>query len=421
MALDPTRPVMVDGGNCLMDESLPVNGVHYQESYWRDYPDEAYTLAKALSGPREAAVPAWGKMPWRLVPDRPIFMGEVVLRARQQPGGFQPVRAARAASPAGGRPRGRAPGCCAKMLAEGYRWHGVAAQHFWFGAEDADAALQLVEAGLRALPPVELDLRRRQRRAAHAQGVQRHAARATRSRWPGNCVWAAKPVGGRAEGLAARPRANTRRSQISVAVPQVSQRTAGQFVLTCSRGGKEVFREVKHVAVIDPDGGAKAVARAPGNWRCSIRTGRPRPGLQARGIAFTEVEEPGRRARRRPGWCVVGKDALSARDATDPRWLALAARGARLLVLEQAQPAALPGHAGRPDAHRLRRPRGLPGEPGASGRSRAWSRPISSPGRAITSSIATSTGRPRAARSRWPIATSSSATRPSPSARSTRA
>ena len=36
---------------------------------------------------------------------------------------------------------------------------------------------------------------------------------------------------------------------------------------------------------------------------------------------------------------LVGKDALSARDATDPRWLALASRvSARVLVLEQEHP-----------------------------------------------------------------------------------
>jgi beta-galactosidase len=35
---------------------------------------------------------------------------------------------------------------------------------------------------------------------------------------------------------------------------------------------------------------------------------------------------------------LVGKDALSARDSTDPRWLALASRGARVLVLEQEHP-----------------------------------------------------------------------------------
>ena len=63
MAIDPTRPVMVDGGNCLLDESLPVNGVHYQESFWRDYPDEAYTLAKAYLA-HEKPLVAWGIVPW---------------------------------------------------------------------------------------------------------------------------------------------------------------------------------------------------------------------------------------------------------------------------------------------------------------------------------------------------------------------
>ena len=46
MQLDPTRPAMVDGGNALRDESLPVNGAHYTEfmnADFRDFPDAAYT------------------------------------------------------------------------------------------------------------------------------------------------------------------------------------------------------------------------------------------------------------------------------------------------------------------------------------------------------------------------------------------
>ena len=77
MDLDPTRPVMVDGGNCLMDHSLPVNGVHYIESYFRDYPDEAYTLEKAYIGHEQNVLPGWGKSPWQLMKDRPTFMGEM--------------------------------------------------------------------------------------------------------------------------------------------------------------------------------------------------------------------------------------------------------------------------------------------------------------------------------------------------------
>ena len=35
--------------------------MHYQESFWRDYPDEAYTLAKAYVA-NEKQVIAWGKV-----------------------------------------------------------------------------------------------------------------------------------------------------------------------------------------------------------------------------------------------------------------------------------------------------------------------------------------------------------------------
>ena len=124
--------------------------------------------------------------------------------------------------------------------------------------------------------------------------------------------------------------------QISVAVPRVSQRTAGQFILTCSRGGTEVFREVKDVAVIAPDRVAKPSLSA-GQLAVLDPQGAAKARLQARGIAFTEVQslaEVPAQARV----VLVGKDALSARDATDPRWLALAARGARVLVLEQTHP-----------------------------------------------------------------------------------
>ncbi len=35
---------------------------------------------------------------------------------------------------------------------------------------------------------------------------------------------------------------------------------------------------------------------------------------------------------------IVGPDALTPREATDPRWVALAAKGTRILVLDQANP-----------------------------------------------------------------------------------
>ena len=41
-------------------------------------------------------------------------------------------------------------------------------------------------------------------------------------------------------------------AQITLNIPAVSKRTAGQLILTCSRGGKEIFREIKTIAVVDP-------------------------------------------------------------------------------------------------------------------------------------------------------------------------
>jgi hypothetical protein len=49
MALDPTRPALIDGGDALTDKSLPVYGNHYNEGNFRQYPDEAYSMDWAFS------------------------------------------------------------------------------------------------------------------------------------------------------------------------------------------------------------------------------------------------------------------------------------------------------------------------------------------------------------------------------------
>jgi len=73
MKVDPTRPAMVDGGNCLRDESLPINGAHYTEFMnvdFRDFPDAAYTKKHFYDKNR----PQRGA--WRMVPGRPIMGGQ---------------------------------------------------------------------------------------------------------------------------------------------------------------------------------------------------------------------------------------------------------------------------------------------------------------------------------------------------------
>ena len=84
----------------------------------------------------KALSPGWGKSIWQVLPDRPIFMGESYFVRGMNPADFAQFGGESAFT--GWAYTKRGAGLYAKMLAEGYRWHGVAAQHFWFGAEDAD-------------------------------------------------------------------------------------------------------------------------------------------------------------------------------------------------------------------------------------------------------------------------------------------
>ena len=119
-------------------------------------------------------------------------------------------------------------------------------------------------------------------------------------------------------------------------VPQVSRRAAGEFILTCTRGGKEVFREVKPVSVLDPNAGPKP-SLGKTNLVMLDPLGSVKERLQARGIAFTEAASAAE-IPAKAKVVVIGKDALSAREATDPKWTALAGNGAKVLVLDQAHP-----------------------------------------------------------------------------------
>ena len=109
MAMDPTRPAMIDGGNCLSTQTLPVNGAHYIESSitgsgipLRDYPDQAYTWEKIVEN-EKTGVPA-GAGP-------ADSHGRVLLHERLHPRANWPNSAARAVLPAWGPTRSAAAAC----------------------------------------------------------------------------------------------------------------------------------------------------------------------------------------------------------------------------------------------------------------------------------------------------------------------
>ena len=168
MALDPTRPAMIDGGDALRDRSLPVYGNHYNEYPMREYPDEAYTMAKAYR--RHIDTP--NLSPWPIGDDRPLFLGESHFVRGRQPSGYSEVGGESAFL---GWPDARKGiGLITRMLAEGYRWHGVAGVHFWMDGAEDDAGMHLQGLAARGhpLPRVELDVRQWSEGRAHAQGLQ---------------------------------------------------------------------------------------------------------------------------------------------------------------------------------------------------------------------------------------------------------
>jgi beta-galactosidase len=324
MAIDPTRPVMVDGGQALTDASLPVVGGHYLETDQRDYPDHAYTLEKTYA--------AKSRNQWPTPADRPIFLGESFFARGCNPAWFAGIGGESCFL---GRSETVRPcGLYAKMLSEGYRWHGLAAFHYWFADDDATLHYN-------AFQPVCALCRQWNWTFAAGATVPRTLKVLNDTRYPDPIEMAWRltldgTVVGEGKKVCNIPPGLSETIEISVKIPVVEKRTAGQFILTCGRAGKEVFREVKEVSIIDANAAPKPVV-AKADIMVLDPNGSARRRLAARGVPFTELarfEDIPDSARI----IVVGNDALTGRQATDPKWMALAAAGARILVLEQQVP-----------------------------------------------------------------------------------
>jgi beta-galactosidase len=329
MELDPTRPAMIDGGDALRDRSLPVYGNHYLESPLREYPDEAYTFARALR--RHRTDP--GPNPWPIGDDRPLFLGESFFVSGGTPAMFAEVGGDGAfiSWPDARGGVGRA----VRMLAEGYRWHGVAAVHFWLGPDNTTAHYN-------SWQPVCALCRQWNWTFGGGRQVARTLKVFNDTRYPDpvELRWLltvkGKPVAQGRKTFRLDP-GHSRETTISFRVPAVKERTPGELVLTCHRKGAEVFRAVKKLWVIDPEGAAR-----PALTRRELAVWDPKGVVKARfknrGIAFTEIAAPPRALPAEVKVLVVGPDVLTPRLATDPLWQALAARGVRVLVLDQKNP-----------------------------------------------------------------------------------
>jgi beta-galactosidase len=326
MDLDPTRPALIDGGDALRDRSLPVYGNHYNEANFRYYPDEAYTMKLAFGRHKDP----W--TPWPLGDDRPLFLGESFFANGFPPAAYSAVMGEEAFL---GRSAAE-PGVFkfARMLAEGYRWHGIAGFHFWFaGNGPGDEHYQ-------AFQPVCVFCREWNWTFGPGQPVSRtlKVFNDTRSAEPIDVEWSFRALGkGYAEGaetFALEP-GTAKEHAVAFRAPKVDSRTPGEFVMVCYRGGKEIFRDVKPCVILAPEPAPPPLGA--NDITVYDPKGIVQPWLKERGYPFRETASldslPGKLKV-----LIVGPDALTPRQATDPRWVALAAEGVRVLVLDQAHP-----------------------------------------------------------------------------------
>jgi beta-galactosidase len=328
MAIDSTRPAMIDGGDALRDRSLPIYGNHYNEAHFREYPDEAYTMKLAFARHEGNN---WA--PWPIGDDKPLFLGESFFAMGFPPAAYsaiqgEPAFLGRGSAEAGVR-------LFARMLAEGYRWHGIAGFHFWMSGDGPD------NSHYQAFQPVCVLCREWNSTFASGQKVQRtlKVFNDTRDPTPINLDWTLRtptmgPARSESEKIAVPP-GESREVTIEFRLPSVKERTPATLVLACSRHGKQVFHDEKQYAILDSSSPEPAFEEE------GILVLDPAGTVKARlrhiNIPFTAI--PSFDAiPAKVQFLIVGPNALTPRQATDPKWYALAAAGGRILVLDQDNP-----------------------------------------------------------------------------------
>ncbi len=329
LQLDPTRPVMVDGGNCLRDESLPVNGAHYTEfmnGAFRDMPDLAYSRKQYYDKDR----PQRGA--WRMVPNRPIMKGEVYFANGYATDRFATIGGDRCFIGRGETREAR--GFFAKMLSEGYRWAEVASFHFWMGGE-ADHMYW------NSWSPVAVFCRQWNWTFGEQTEISRtlKVFNSTRHPDPIEVTWELKVDGKRLAGetkiFDVAP-GEAEQFGIRFTTPAVTKRTGGELVLVAKRKGKEVFRDTKPLTVIAPNRIATPSLKQ-GALAVYDPKGTVKDHLRKRGISFVEIAEYGT-APTAAAVIILGGDAVPDGKSTDTYWYSLAAAGKKVVVLDQKHP-----------------------------------------------------------------------------------
>ena len=322
-ALDPTRPQMTDGGNGLLDESLPVYGGHYMDPPLSSLPEGAYD--KAAFTHRQI---------WPITQQKPFLIGETYFLSGIDLGDLATVGGESAfvgkseSHPAGG--------LAAKMLSEGYRWNDVSFQ-FWFGGE--------TDVHYNSWQPIAVLCRQWDSTFSSGQKVSRTLGvfNDTHQDQAISLTWTLR-VGGQkiAAQTSLHPVRAGKNDKFSVIVPMpiVTRRQQGTWTLALTVGGRSVFSDVRPISVLKP-----AFPRVPGTVAVYDPLGSAAAFLTKAGVPFRRVTSLSR-APASAKVLVVGQNALTPAQSVSTQLAAYALAGRVVIVLEQKTPlhySAIPG------------------------------------------------------------------------------
>jgi beta-galactosidase len=331
MPLDPTRPVMTDGGNANLDESLPVYGGHYMEPPLNKFPESIYDR----DGYSHRQV-------WPITQTKPILFGE----AAYVSGTSQAEHAT-----VGGEAAflGQAEARPAKalellMLSEGYRWLGISF-HFWAKGE--------IPTYHKAWQPVAVLSRQWDWTFGSGEKVVRTLGifNDSRAADPITLNWNLTLNGTKAgEGSSVHniaPGMNEK-FDVTLPMPTVTARQEGVLTLTLTQGGKTVFEDTKDVSVLPPPTAPDLAKAAPGSIALFDPNNSVKDFLAGAKVPFTTFDD----LTKIPATAkvvIIGKDALTTATATSSQLAAWVSQGdGRVVIaLEQTHPLSFQGLPGQ--------------------------------------------------------------------------
>ncbi len=276
-AVDPTRPVMTDGGGATKSNRMPVQGDHYTTGPFPSYPPLAYT-PNTKGG---------GRGRWEWDQKRPRFIGEELFAAGHNPAyayfGGEEVFVGQQSSR-------RAVGIAVRILTEGARWTGNGAIHFWQGQETATG-----QYGANA--PRAVFCRQWDWTFGSGQTVNRTFGIFNDTHDPAPITFTrtftldGKEVYRKTSEHQVVPGGSEKFDE-PINMPTVAHRTEGELTLTLSVSGGEVFRDVKDVSVLAPASRTEALAKlAAADLAVCDPSGSVSRFLKAHDIAFTPLSD----------------------------------------------------------------------------------------------------------------------------------